>query len=287
MKNLYKGSFAIVAATVFWAIGGGVFNKLLFASGFPLAWSPFFGFLIGGLLLLGYSKAKGVVKKKSVFSNKWFYALALSNALVGLFSFLSYESIDLGTSAFLQMLSVPLAPFAAWLFLKEKASARTVAALLLALFGLFAINNFSLSFSAAGIPLAVASAFATVATLLLSRFLKEEFNSLLAAYVFLAGAAMLLPIAVLSAPFPEIGGYALLLLAALGLFDIALGDALRIYSLSKAPVRIISLLELFQTLTFSLAGWVFFSEAMTSNTLFGGALVIAAAVFALQGKEVI
>ena len=284
MEDFWKGSVAIIAATVFWAIGGGVFNKLLFAQGFPLVWSSFFGFLVGGLVLFAYSKVKGLRQGKELFENKFFYGLCASSAFVALFSFLSYQSIGIGESAFLQMFSVPLAPLAAWLFLKEKFYWKTMLAVAIALAGLFAINGFSLSFPVEGAFFALASAFAAVSTLLFSRLLKKEFNALLACYVFFAGALLTLPIGLLSAPFPMLTIPVALLLFGLGLVDLALGDGLRIYSVSKTPVHVIGLLELFQAITFPLAGWLAFGESLAMNTLVGGVLVILSGIVVLWGK---
>lgn len=280
MDDVFKGGIAIIGSTVFWAVGGGVLARLLSSQGFPLVWSTPFSFLVAGVALYAYSKHAGLTQE-GLLKNKAFYGLVVSNALAVLFAFLSFEHASLGASTFMQLFSIPLAPVAAWIFLKEELPGKVLAAMAVAVAGVLALNNFASSFSSIGLLYAFLSALASVSTFLFARKLKARFNTLLASYVFLACFLVLLPVAAVSTPVPAISFVVVSLVLAMGFIDLALGDMLRLYSLSKAPVRVVAFLELFQMVTFPLAGLVFFNEALGGSVLLGGLLIGMASVIAL------
>ncbi|HII39478.1 TPA: DMT family transporter, partial [Candidatus Micrarchaeota archaeon] len=259
---------------------GSVLGKLLSFEGFSLVWAICISYLIAGLVLFAYARFKKI-RHDGFFHDPHFYGLCFGTALLSTFAIYAYTSMTLGTYSFIGALSIPLAPAAAWLFLKETVSWRTGAAVVAAIAGIVLVSKASTVHPLA-MTFALLSVACIVAVYLFARCLRSEFNELMVAFVFLGASAILFPIALVLEPFPSFTPYLAVLVLGLAFFDLVLGDNLRNYALSKAPIRVVSMIRLCAPFIYSIVGFVAFGEVVSSKVVLGGAVTVFAAGLAIS-----
>ena len=208
------------------------------------------------------------------------------DVLVGLllsiaFSFYVYALIvgNIASALFILSSSPIFAAVLAWLLMRERPSAFTLAALVMAIFGVCIMVFDGLETgSTKGNLYALISAFCFAAMLVVIRYRSKE-DAL--GGTFLGGVfACLLngAIALAVGSGLVISGWDLGLSLFMGAFTIGLGIAFVTWAASYLPASEVSLLVLLESVLGPVWVWLFLGETTTVNVVLGGAIVLGAVI---------
>jgi drug/metabolite transporter (DMT)-like permease len=180
---------------------------------------------------------------------------------------------------FIQAMAPVLAALLAWMALGERTSARTAAALVVALAGVGVMIGGPGGGSLLGDGLSLLMAFSFAVSIVISRHRKD---------VSMAPATCLAQILLLAAFLPfstpaAVPGDDLLALAALGAGQIGLGLVLLTLGARLIPAAQVALISLLEVVLGPLWVWLAVDERPTAATLVGGAVVVVAVVLQAAG----
>ena len=202
----------------------------------------------------------------------------------------SLEYTSISSSVLLVSTTPVFVGAASWLFLRERASAWTVAGIALSVAGVAIIavgDRGSGRDSLFGDLLAVGGAVTIAAHLLIGRRLRQRLSALpyvtavnaVAALLLLAGCRMA------SDPLRGYPGRTYLLMLLLALFPQLLGHASFNWALRRLSPSFISVALLAEPVAASLLAYLFLSEAPASSAWAGGPVVMAGILLAARGER--
>ncbi|MEL0012150.1 MAG: DMT family transporter [Alphaproteobacteria bacterium] len=173
--------------------------------------------------------------------------------------------------------------------LRRPPGARTWAAVVLAIAGsaVMAWGSFRIGFSSLlGDVYALAGGLFFAGFFLVAEAVRRSVGTLAFVALVYAGAAVILWLAVLAAGLP-VGGYAgetWFALSALGLISQVIGHSGFNWAVRMIPPMVLALLLLSEPILSAALGWLYFREGFGTETVIGGALVLAAIYLGVRAE---
>ena len=167
--------------------------------------------------------------------------------------------------------------------LGERLTARTVAALAVAVAGFALITGPALDGArAAGVAWATLSAATLVVLVVVSKPLAESLGGFRLSRIELTGAGVvLLPVAVL-ADWSGATGRAWAALVVLGVVHTGIGVAVYLDALAKVPATAVGILGYLEPVAVVVFSWLFLADVPSLTTVTGGALIVVAGVLVVR-----
>lgn len=196
--------------------------------------------------------------------------------------FAAYRAAPVGTVILIVYLAPVGVALAAPIALQERVDRATALALVASLAGFLLVAAPAAALvGGRGLALAALSAVTFVAFIVLSKPLAQAYGGLrLAFLVSSVAAAVLAPLAALQ-PWGRPDATWLWLLV-LGLGHTALAQALYLAALAHAPAAKVSILGYLEPVVVLAVGWLFLSEALRTETVVGGALIVIAGIAVIR-----
>lgn len=262
----------MLLVTLMWSSAGVVTRHLDAARGFEITfWRSAFNAL-ALVVILGAMRGRallGAMRGTAVWASGVCWAVMFTAFMVAL-------SLTTVANVLVTMSLSPLftAVFA-WMFLRQPVPARTWAAIVVASVGIGWMFGGQLGGPLAGVVVALGVPLAAATNWCLLQKVGRQGDMLPAVLIgALISAAVTLPLA-----WPlQAGGHDLVLLAGLGLFQLAIPCLLAVRLARELPSHEIALLGQGETLLGVLWAWLFAGEHPGSAALIGGSLVILALV---------
>ena len=290
-------SFVVLAATL-WGTGGAFGHALTLDSAVPPIAVAMWRILLAGLVLAAVLQLAGRLRLRDTSRGMWRRA-ALMAVLLAVFQAAYFAAVDRAGVGLATMVTIGSSPLAVATFdtvvRRHRPSARTVAALVLALAGLVALTGgaaaaASGSRAVEGVVLALAAgaAFAGV-SLVASAAVRDWGGARLTAVAFTGGGLALVPVALV--PVALATGWAVpsgstgwVLVGALAVIATAVPHALYNAGLATVPAFVATIVALLEPLVAAGIGVLAFSESLGPWQIVG-ALALGSAVVVLRPQR--
>lgn len=281
MNEIKYPLYVIIAMLIFGSMG--IFARLSGQSGLVIAAaasfvSAFFMFFI----LLKKKELKPLLSKKI-----WILLLiGLFGAANNSMYFYAFSMTKISNAVLLHYLAPVFVIMLSWIILKEKAEARQVLAIILAMAGLLFVTGMpSFSASSIGNLLAISSAVFYAASLIAYKKAMKHFS--LMQIIF----AQMLFTAIVFMPFllkaaPSITGAEWLYLGIIGIVHQFIAVIFHLKGLELLKAATVAILGYTEPVFAGILAWIFLSESIGLPALFGGMLIIASSYMAIaQGLK--
>ncbi|MCD6414511.1 MAG: DMT family transporter [Candidatus Diapherotrites archaeon] len=272
MKRRFLGIVAILLSPLFFACMSLVLN--LFGPEFPLAELHFLRPFVSAMFLLPFVLfIEPHTLKPTKTDVKDYLLMGLSLAISIMTFNIAMVSAPIGTMTFLANSSIFIVLAFSFLFLREKATWREVAAILVALVGIAVINPLE-PVRAFGASMMFVSAFTFAILIILIRRKEYNHRAGITFWYMLFAALFLLPFSITTG-FVHLLDYFWLVLL-LGLFN-ALGYLTKTYALKCETANLTQAAALIiSPIAATLLGFVFLGQSLMLNVIVGGVIIIAA-----------
>lgn len=285
-------SFVVLAATL-WGTGGAFGHALTLDSAVPPIAVAMWRILLAGLVLAAVLQLAGRLRLRDTSRGMWRRA-ALMAVLLAVFQAAYFAAVDRAGVGLATMVTIGSSPLAVATFdtvvRRHRPSARTVAALVLALAGLVALTGgaaaaASGSRAVEGVVLALAAgaAFAGV-SLVASAAVRDWGGARLTAVAFTGGGLALVPVALATGWAVPSGSTGWVLVGALAVIATAVPHALYNAGLATVPAFVATIVALLEPLVAAVIGVLAFSESLGPWQIVG-ALALGSAVVVLRPQR--
>ncbi len=273
--------YVIIAMLIFGSMG--IFARLSGQSGLVIAAAAsFVSAVFMFFILLKKKELKPILTKKI-----WILLLiGLFGAANNSMYFYAFSMTKISNAVFLHYLAPVFVIVLSWLILKEKAEARKIFAVILAMAGLLFVTGMpSFDASSIGSLLAVSSAVFYAASLITYKKAMKHFS--LMQIIF----AQMLFTAIVFMPFllkavPSITGIEWLYLAVIGIVHQFIAVIFHLKGLEQLKATTVAILGYTEPVFAGIIAWIFLSESIGISALVGGMLILASSYLTIaQGLK--
>ncbi|BDZ60245.1 hypothetical protein Lsed01_02160 [Demequina sediminis] len=285
-------SFVVLAATL-WGTGGALGHALARDSAVPSVAVAMWRILLAGLVLAAVLQVLGRLRLRAVTPAMWRRAAVMA-VFLAVFQAAYFAAVDRAGVGLATMVTIGSSPLAVAAFdvvvRRHRPSARTVAALALALAGLVALTGGaaeagggSHAIAGVGLALVAGGAFAGV-SIVASAAVPEWGGARLTAVAFTGGGLTLLPLALATGWGVPSSTTGWVLVGALAVIATAIPHALFNAGLATVPAVIATIVALLEPLVAAVIGVVAFSESLGPWQIVG-ALALGSPVVVLRPQR--
>lgn len=273
--------YVIIAMLIFGSMG--IFARLSGQSGLVIAAAAsFVSAVFMFFILLKKKELKPILTKKI-----WILLLiGLFGAANNSMYFYAFSMTKISNAVFLHYLAPVFVIVLSWLILKEKAEARKIFAVILAMAGLLFVTGMpSFDASSIGSLLAVSSAVFYAASLITYKKAMKHFS--LMQIIF----AQMLFTAIVFMPFllkamPAITGTEWLYLGVIGIVHQFIAVIFHLKGLKQLKATTVAILGYTEPVFAGILAWIFLSESIEISALVGGMLILASSYLTIaQGLK--
>ena len=280
MTDVARGRLYILLAALAWSSAGVLQRQLSVDLATQLAGRALFATL--GLLGFVAVAERGGVRAAFARMGRAEVAFAVSTAVASAAFIVALNHTTVANVLFMQAVAPIVAALIAWSVLHEPVSARTGAAMVVALAGVGLMVGGPGGSQGIGLALSVLMTFCFALSVVITRHRRD---------ISMAPAICLSQLLVLvaTAPFAHplsVGSTDLLLIIALGVGQIGLGLAFLTIGARLIPAAEVALISLLEVVLGPLWVWLALSERPSTATLIGGTVVMGAVIVQAGGGEV-
>jgi drug/metabolite transporter (DMT)-like permease len=274
-----RGQVYVALAALAWSSAGVLQRELSVGTATQVAGRAFFA-VLALLVFVSFSERGGVAR--AFLSMGWAgIAVAVATAIASGTFIVALNHTTVANVLFMQAVAPIVAALIAWAALHEQVTARTGAAMVVALAGVGLMVGGPGGSQGIGLALSIVMTFCFALTVVITRHRRD---------ISMAPAICLSQILVLvaTAPFAHplsVGSTDLLLIVALGVGQIGLGLAFLTIGARLIPAAEVALITLLEVVLGPLWVWLALSERPSTATLVGGTVVIGAVVVQAGGGE--
>ncbi|MBU2637825.1 MAG: DMT family transporter [Nanoarchaeota archaeon] len=279
MNQIKYPAYVIIAMLIFGSMG--IFARLSGQSGIVIAAaaslvSAFFMFFI----LLKKKELKLLLTKKIGI----LLLIGLFGAANNSLYFYAFSMTKISNAVFLHYLAPVFVIVLSWLILKEKAEARKIIAVIIAMAGLLFVAGIpSLEASSIGNLLAISSAVFYAASLITYKKAMRHFSLMQIIFVQMSFTAIIfMPFLLKAAPL--ISGNAWLYLGIIGIVHQFIAVIFHLKGLQALKATTVAILGYTEPVFAAVFAWIFLSELLGLAALAGGILIIGASFLATLGN---
>jgi drug/metabolite transporter (DMT)-like permease len=274
-----RGQIYVALAALAWSSAGVLQRELSVGTATQVAGRAFFA-VLALLVFVAFSERGGV--SRAFLSMGWAgIAVAVATAVASGTFIVALNHTTVANVLFMQAVAPILAALIAWVALHEQVTARTGAAMFVALAGVGLMVGGPGGSQGIGLVLSIVMTFCFALSVVITRHRRD---------ISMAPAICLSQILVFvaAAPFAHplsVGSTDLLLIVALGVGQIGLGLAFLTIGARLIPAAEVALITLLEVVLGPLWVWLALSERPSTATLIGGTVVIGAVVVQAGGAE--
>jgi drug/metabolite transporter (DMT)-like permease len=274
-----RGQVYVALAALAWSSAGVLQRELSVGTATQVAGRAFFA-VLALLVFVSFSERGGVTR--AFLSMGWAgIAVAVATAVASGTFIVALNHTTVANVLFMQAVAPIVAALIAWVALHEHVTARTGAAMVVALAGVGLMVGGPGGSQGIGLALSIVMTFCFALSVVITRHRRD---------ISMAPAICLSQILVLvvTAPFAHplsVGSTDLLLIVALGVGQIGLGLAFLTIGARLIPAAEVALITLLEVVLGPLWVWLALSERPSTATLIGGTVVIGAVVVQAGGGD--